>query len=104
MVDAYNARDIDRFLDCYAPDAVIEDGSGKVLRQGRDAMRGFYGRLFAHSPQLNCAVRQRIHVGSYVIDEEAISGIHLDGFPTELRAAAVYLVERDLIARVRILM
>jgi hypothetical protein len=66
-------------------------------------MRGFYGQLFAHSPQLRCAVRQRIHVGSYVIDEEAFSGIHLDGFPTELHAAAVYMVARDLIARVRIL-
>jgi uncharacterized protein (TIGR02246 family) len=103
MVDAYNARDINRFLDCYSPDAVIEDGRGKVLRQGRDAMRGFYGQLFAQSPQLHCAVRQRIHVGPYVIDEEAVSGIHLDGFPTQLHAAAVYLVERDLIARVRML-
>jgi uncharacterized protein (TIGR02246 family) len=103
QVDAYNARDIDRFLDCYSPDAVIEDGRGKVMRQGRDAMRGFYGQLFAQSPQLRCAVRQRIHVGAYVIDDEAISGIHLDGFPTELHAAAVYLVEGDLIARVRIL-
>jgi uncharacterized protein (TIGR02246 family) len=103
MVDAYNARDIDRFLDCYSPDAVVEDGSSKVLRQGHHAMREFYGQLFAQSPQLRCVVRQRIHVGRYVIDEEAISGIHLDGFPTEVHAAAVYLVEKDLIARVRIL-
>jgi uncharacterized protein (TIGR02246 family) len=103
MVDAYNARDIDRFLDCYSRDAVIEDGRGTVLRQGRDAMRGFYGQLFAQSPDLRCEVRQRIHVGPYVIDEEAISGIHLDGFPAGLHAAAVYLVEADLIAHARIL-
>ena len=103
MVDAYNARDLDRFLDCYSPDAVIEDGGGAVLRQGRNAMRRFYGQLFAQSPQLHCAVHQRIHVGPYVIDEETVSGIRLEGFPTEVHAAAVYLVERDLIVRVRML-
>ena len=103
MVDAYNARDLDRFLDCYSPDAVIEDGRGAVLRQGRNAMRRFYGQLFAQSPQPHCAVHQRIHVGPYVIDEETVSGIHLEGFPTEVHAAAVYLVERDLIVRVRML-
>lgn len=103
MVDAYNARDLDRFLDCYSPDAVIEDGRGEVLRHGRNAMRRFYGQMFAQSPKLHCAVHQRIHVGSYVIDEETVSGIHLEGFPTEVHAAAVYLVERDLIVRVRML-
>ena len=25
QLDAYNARDLERFLDCYAPDAAIED-------------------------------------------------------------------------------
>jgi uncharacterized protein (TIGR02246 family) len=103
MVDAYNARDIDRFLDCYSPDTVIEDGKGTVLRQGRQAMRAFYGQLFAQSPQLRCVVRQRIHVDQFVIDEEVVSGINLEGFPSEVHAAAVYLVEGDLIVRVRML-
>ena len=49
QVDAYNARDLDRFLECYSPDAVIEDGSGQVLMRGREAMRGVYGQLFASS-------------------------------------------------------
>jgi uncharacterized protein (TIGR02246 family) len=103
MVDAYNARALDRFLDCYSSDALIEDGRGKLLRQGHDAMRAFYGQLFAQSPQLHCAVRQRIHVGPYVVDEEVVSGIQLEGFPPEVHAAAVYLVEGDLITLVRML-
>lgn len=45
QVDAYNARDVDRFLECYSPDAVIEDGSGKVLMRGREAMRPVYRQL-----------------------------------------------------------
>jgi hypothetical protein len=32
-----HARDLDRFLGCYAPDAVIEGGSGQVLMRGREA-------------------------------------------------------------------
>jgi uncharacterized protein (TIGR02246 family) len=104
QVDAYNARDLERFLECYTPDAVIEDGTGQVLMQGREGMRGVYGQLFAQSPQLHCEIRKRIGVGPYVVDEEAVSGFHLDGFPTELRAAAVYRVEGDRIAHVRLLM
>ncbi len=98
QVDAYNARDLDRFLKCYSPDAVIEDGSGQVL------MRGVYGQLFAQSPELHCEIRQRIRVGPYVVDEEAITGFHLAGFPTEVHAAAVYRVEGDRIVYVRGLM
>ena len=101
QVDAYNARDLDRFLECYAPDAVIEDGTGQVLMRGRDAMRSLYGQLFAQSPELHCEIRQRICVGPYVVDEEAITGFHLAGFPTEMHAAAVYRVEGDHIVYVR---
>jgi len=104
QVDAYNARDLDRFLECYSPDAVIEDGSGQVLLRGREAMRPVYGQLFAQSPELHCEIRQRIRVGPYVVDEEAITGFHLAGFPTEVHAAAVYRVEGDRIVHVRGLM
>ena len=101
QVDAYNARDLDRFLDCYSPDAVIEDASGQVLMRGRDSMRGVYEQLFAQSPKLHCEIRQRIHVGRYVIDEEAITGFHCAGYPTEVHAAAVYRVEGVRIVYVR---
>ena len=101
QVDAYNARNLDRFLECYAPDAVIEDGTGQVLMRGRDAMRSVYGQLFAQSPELHCEILQRICVGPYVVDEEAITGFHLAGFPTEVHAAAVYRVEGGRIAHVR---
>src|SRR5215470_3958845 len=104
QLDAYNARNLERFLDCYAPDAVIEDGAGNVMMRGRDAMRAFYGQVFAQSPDLQCQIRQRIRVGQYVVDEEAISGLHLDGFPTEVHGAAVYRVEGGRIAHVRLLM
>jgi hypothetical protein len=104
QLDAYNARNLDRFLDCYSANAVIEDGTGQVLMRGREAMRPVYEQLFAQSPELHCEIRQRICVGSYVVDEEAITGFHLAGFPTEVHAAAVYRVEEDRIVHVRGLM
>jgi uncharacterized protein (TIGR02246 family) len=104
QVAAYNDRDLDRFLECYSPDAVIEDGTGQILMRGRDAMRDRYGQLFADSPELHCEIRQRIHVGCYVVDEEAITGLHFAGLPTDLHAAAVYRVEGGLIVHVRGLM
>jgi len=104
QVEAYNARDLDRFLECYSADAVIEDGSGQVLMRGREAMRGVYAQLFAQSPELHCEIRQRISVGPYVVDEEAITGLHLAGFPTEMHAACVYRVEGDHIVYARGLM
>ncbi|MGQ0733592.1 MAG: nuclear transport factor 2 family protein [Acidobacteriota bacterium] len=101
QVDAYNSRDLDRFLDCYSPDAIIEDASGQVLMRGRDAMRGVYEKLFTQSLQLHCEIRHRIHVGRYVIDEEAITGFQYAGYPTEVHAAAVYRVEGGRIVYVR---
>jgi hypothetical protein len=104
QLDAYNARDIERFLHCYSTEAVIEDGAGTVMMRGHDALRAFYGQAFAQSPQLHCEVRQRIRVGHYVIDEEAISGLQLSGFPTVVHGAAVYRVEGGCIGHVRLLM
>jgi hypothetical protein len=104
QLDAYNTRDLERFLACYAAEVVIEDGAGKVLMRGGEAVRGFYGQLFVQSPALHCDIRQRIRVGSFVIDEEAITGVNLAGFPTEIHAAVVYRLEGRLIAHVRLLM
>lgn len=104
QLDAYNARDLERFLDCYAQDAVIEDGAGNVMMRGRDAMRTLYGQVFSQSPELHCEIRQRIQVGQYIIDEEAITGFHLDGFPTEVHGAAAYRVVDGRIVHVRLMM
>ena len=79
QVDAYNARDLERFLACYKPEVVIEDGVGQVLMQGHEAVRDLYSQLFAQSPTLHCEIRQRIRVGSFVVDEEAVTGFNLEG-------------------------
>lgn len=100
QLDAYNARDLEAFVACYAPDVVMEDGQGQVMLRGHEAMRGVYGRLFSGSPELNCRLVSRIRVGPYVLDEERVTGF---GGPGEVHAVAVYRVEDDLIVHVRML-
>ena len=64
---------------------------------GHDEIRACYGELFDLSPNLRVEIRNRIEVGSVVIDEEYITGFLLPDMPTEVHAAAVYRVADDLI-------
>lgn len=104
QLDAYNARDVERFLACYASDAVVEDSGGVQLMSDREAMRAFYTTLFADSPDLRAEVLTRIRVGQFVIDEERVTGMQIYGMPEEAHAAVVYQLRDGLIARVRFLM
>lgn len=102
---AYNQRDVEAFIACYTADCVIEDGAGKRLMSGHTEMRPRYQSLFDGSPHLHCDVVQRIRIGSYVLDEERISG-RLPGIDPEVRRAlAIYRIDSDsgLIAHVRFL-
>jgi hypothetical protein len=38
QVRAYNKRDVDAFVACYAESVVVEDGSGAVLRLDGDGL------------------------------------------------------------------
>lgn len=96
---AYNARDVDAFMPCFTEDCVVEDGEGKVLMQGNDAMRNSYKAMFAANPELHCHVVTRIRAGEYVIDEERVTGRG----PAELHVAVVYRLRGEQIAHVRIL-
>lgn len=97
---AYNAGDVDAFVACYAREVVFEDADGGRHTTGRDEIRKSYGELFASSPNLRAEVPSRFRVGSYVVDEERVSG-----FPGgDVHAVAIYRLDHDgLIDRVRFL-
>lgn len=100
QVEAYNARDLDGFLACYSPKVVIEDAEGLTLMRGHDEMRTGYEQLFADSPELHAEILTRLRIGSYVIDEERVTG-RAGG---DLHAVAIYRLDGDgLIDRVRFL-
>ena len=100
QLDAYNARDLERFVDCYAPSAVITNASGEVMAEGHDGLRLMYGGLFANSPQLDARILNRIVVGDFVTDHEAVEGFNLPGSPTSFEAIAAYQVNHGTISRV----
>jgi hypothetical protein len=104
QLDAFNNRDLEAFLACYAPDVVIEGPDGSVMMRGQEQMRAMYGQLFAQSPSLHCEITRRIRVGSYAIDEEHTTGFVFAGFPEELHAAVVCRLEEERIAHMRLLM
>jgi uncharacterized protein (TIGR02246 family) len=101
QVSAYNRRDLDSFLDCYAPDAVIENVNGDALMEGHAAIRAAYGELFAGSPELHVEIATRIRIGEYVIDEEVVTGRRES--PEATRVAAIYHVRDGAIDRVRLI-
>jgi imidazolonepropionase-like amidohydrolase len=97
QLDAYNARDLARFLAVYAPDALLErQPSGEVLETG-DAMRQTYGTLFSANPELHCRVLHRTVLGRFVIDQELVTGIADRPY---LHAVATYEVDDGLIRHV----
>ena len=103
QLEAYNARELERFVACYAPDVVVENAAGERMVEGRDGMRALYGPLFASSPELHAEVPTRIRAGDFVVDEERVRGLNLPGLPPEMHVAVVYRVRDGQIAHVRLL-
>lgn len=101
QLTAYNNRDIDAFIACYAEDSVVEDGVGNVTMQGTKAMYESYARMFESSPDLHCHLASRTIVGNYILDEERVTG--RAGRGGQSHVVAVYRVENGLIQHVRFL-
>jgi hypothetical protein len=97
QIAAYNQRDIDGFVACYADNATVVQPDGSLLASGHDEIRAIYGGLFDQSPALRAEISNRIEVGTVVIDEERVTGFVLPGMPTEIHGAVVYRVADGLI-------
>ncbi|ARU62954.1 hypothetical protein CBW65_19675 [Tumebacillus avium] len=101
QLEAYNNRDIEAFMACYAQDIVVEDAEGNILMQGWENMYKSYAAMFEQSPELHCKLVSRIAVGNYVLDEENVTG-HAKRSPGEVsHVVAVYRIADDLIQHVR---
>ncbi|MGE5221745.1 MAG: nuclear transport factor 2 family protein [Omnitrophica WOR_2 bacterium] len=101
QLQAYNTRDLKRFLSAYSPDVVIEDGEDNMLMKGHDQMRERYQALFDASPELHCRIVNRLKIGKYTVDEEEVTG--WQGSPTPVRAIVIYRVDAEKILHVRML-
>ncbi|TAI49200.1 nuclear transport factor 2 family protein [Flagellimonas allohymeniacidonis] len=95
---AYNARDIDAFMDTYSEDIKLYNFPNTLVSEGKEKMRESYGSFFDNTPDLNCEIKNRMVVGNKVIDEEYVT---INGTPVS--AVAIYEVENGKIAKVTFL-
>lgn len=98
VVAALNARDVERFVACYADDATIEDGYDRIGVRGRDELRARYATMFETFPELCVEPSWQTTVGEFVVQEETVSGRG-----ERQRHVAVYLVRDGVIARERLI-
>ncbi|MDT8861585.1 nuclear transport factor 2 family protein [Alkalihalobacillus sp. MEB130] len=98
---AYNNRDIESFMNCYAENCIVEDGAGQILMKNAEEMRKRYTDLFQTSPNLHCQLVSRTVVGQYVLDEEKVTGSR--GREEVNHVVAVYRVVNGIIQHVRFL-
>jgi len=97
QLEAYNARDLDRFVREYAEDVVVyrlPDPAPAIV--GRIALAAHYRDNRFNLPDLHAQLVKRMVFGNKVIDQELVHGV--PGAP--LRVAAIYEVTERGIARV----
>ena len=72
QVDAFNSRDLERFVGTYSPDAQVSRNDGSVVR-GRDSLRELYAVRLAN-PRIFCEVRAVAEFGDrWVVAHEFVS-------------------------------
>ncbi|GMN09242.1 hypothetical protein MTsPCn9_03020 [Croceitalea sp. MTPC9] len=95
QLDAYNARDIDAFMDTYSQNIKLYNHPEKLFSEGQEKMRASYKSYFETTPDLHCEIKNRIVIGNKVIDEEYITA---NG--ANFSAVAIYEVENGKISKV----
>ena len=98
QLDAYNARDIDAFMDTYSEDIKLYNFPNQLTDHGKSAMKAQYKTFFENTPDLHCEIKNRIVIGNKVIDEEyvTVNGQHFS-------AVAIYEVANGKIVKVTFL-
>lgn len=96
QLNAYNARDIEAFLEPYSDSVRIYSFPNKLMMQGKKAMRANYSSMFTNIKELHCELVNRIVQGNTVIDQERVTGFG----NKPLSAIAIYKIVNDKIAEV----
>lgn len=89
QLDAYNARDLERFVREYTDDVVVYrlPGTEPVMR-GKQSLADHYARNRFNLAELHARLVNRMVFGNKVIDQEYVTGV--PGGPLEV--AAIYEV------------
>ena len=93
---AYNARNIDAFLEPYSDDIELYMFPNQLLGKGKNFMRKDYAEMFKNTPNLHCDIKNRTVLGNTVIDHEVVSGFG----PNHLEENPIYELKNDETAKV----
>ena len=97
QLDAYNAQDLDTYVSYFAEDCVVSGLNGTPTETSRAAIKARYAKAFAQFPQNKAELKNRIAVGSTVVDHELV--IRAPG-GQQFEIIAIYTFRDGLIARV----
>jgi hypothetical protein len=97
QLDAYNARDLARFVATFADDVVVYRlPEVEPSLRGKEALAKHYAEHRFNLPDLHADLVSRIVMGNKVIDHECIHGVR----DTPYEAAAIYEVRKGHISTV----
>ena len=86
QLEAYNARDLDRFCSYFSKDVrVLDAKTHELLFVGMEIFRKRYTKTFSNE-KLHCTLINRIVHKHIVIDQELVTGMQ----ETALEAVAIY--------------
>lgn len=97
QLQAYNAKDVERLLKTYAPNAEQYTLHGELLARGRDAMRERFALRF-QEPDLYARLLSRTVMGNIVVDLESITRNFPEGKGT-LEMLCIYEVADGFIQK-----
>ncbi|MCG7394321.1 nuclear transport factor 2 family protein [Microvirga sp. ACRRW] len=97
QLDAYNARDIDAFMACWAEDAQVFAFPDTLLAEGAQSIRERHIARF-QEPNLHGKLISRMAVGTMVVDQEVVTRTFPEGSGT-VEVIAIYEVEDGLIRK-----
>lgn len=94
QLDAYNDRDLPRFLEVYAEEVEVwRMPADRPALRGKVALAAYYASERFPLPQLRAELLGRVAVGDTVVDHERVSGVHEHPF----EVLAVYRITDGLI-------
>jgi imidazolonepropionase-like amidohydrolase len=95
QLNAYNAHDLDAFMEPYAEDVEIYQFPNSLQVKGKEAMRNIY-RFITRTPGLYCRLVKRTVEGNKVTDFEEVWGFG----DQPVKAEAIYIIEAGKIKKV----
>ena len=97
QLDAYNARDIDAFMACWAEDAQYYAFPDTLLAEGVQQIRERHVVRF-QEPNLHGKLVARMTVGTMVVDQEIVTRTFPEG-PGTVEVIAIYEIENGSIRK-----